>query len=97
MSSAAVSWCTPQHESLTAQHLYDASNTFQMLFNMVLSDLFDFEAYLENIVIYFDPSDTRKSSNKCLSGLVKKHTLNLAKCEFSQAYVWNLVVQGGGL
>lgn len=67
MSSAAISWCSQLHETLTAQHLYDASNTFQRLFNIVLSDL-----SLENVVIYFDPSDTWKSLNKCLSGLVKK-------------------------
>lgn len=80
------------------QHNIDMMHPTQRLFNMVLSDLSDCEAYLENVVIYFDPCQTPGKTRTIVSAaLWKKRTLNLAKCEFSQAYLWNLLVQGGRL
>ncbi len=69
--------------------LRNAPATFQRLVNMILTDVKNCSAYLDDLVVYSkDWSDHIKSLRMVFERLAKALlTLNLAKCEFCQATV----------
>ncbi len=84
-------------QGLTAFSLRNAAATFQRLVNLVLADVPNCNAYLDDLVIY----SQSWSEHVLLLETVFKHlqegslTLNLAKCEIGKATMTYLGKQEG--
>ncbi len=75
----------------------NAPAAFQRLMRLVLQDVPDCEAYLDDIVIYSSTWEEHMNSLKTVFARLAKVllTLNLAKCEFAKATVTYLAKQVG--